>query len=351
MPADGLAEEASCRGFCVRASEESGHNPLPMSSYRFIDWATQILLALVVLLVVVLHRNAPAWWPVLVLAHLAIMAMIHLLVLADGRGTPPALVGFLRQFYPILLYTVFYRETELINGLVGVSRLDPSFVQFEHRLFGVQPSVALMKAAPELWLSEVLYAAYFSYYLMIAGVGAWLLWRNPPAFRHFVAVVSFVFYVCYVIYMFVPVVGPRLLFRDTPERSLYSVLYAGETLPAFPESVRHGMFFQVMAWIYGTFEARSAAFPSSHVAVAVTTLWFSWRYLRPIRWVHGVLAGLLCLSTVYCGYHYAVDVPAGILIAAILVPLGHRLYRRCDGSKDRSDPDRRGGQKNGEAER
>ena len=86
-----------------------------------------------------------------------------------------------------------------------------------------------------------------------------------------------------------------------------------------------------MKFIYRHFEANSAAFPSSHVAVALTTLWFSWRYLRPIRWLHTLAAALLCLSTVYCRYHYAVDVPAGIVAALILAPLGNWLYQRIDG--------------------
>jgi membrane-associated phospholipid phosphatase len=60
--------------------------------------------------------------------------------------------------------------------------------------------------------------------------------------------------------------------------------------------------------------------------VALTTVYFSFKYLRPIRWIHTLVAGLLCLSTVYCRYHYAVDVPAGALTTAILVPLGNWLF-------------------------
>jgi membrane-associated phospholipid phosphatase len=66
--------------------------------------------------------------------------------------------------------------------------------------------------------------------------------------------------------------------------------------------------------------------PSSHVAVAITTLWFSFRYLPRIRLVHLTVTILLCLSTVYCRFHYAVDVVAGVLVAAVLVPLGNWLY-------------------------
>jgi membrane-associated phospholipid phosphatase len=83
-----------------------------------------------------------------------------------------------------------------------------------------------------------------------------------------------------------------------------------------------------MAWIYRNLEAPGAAFPSSHVAVATCTLVFSFLYLRRIRWIHLAAVVLLCGSTVYCRYHYTVDVAGGLLAAAILIPIGNRLYYR-----------------------
>ena len=83
----------------------------------------------------------------------------------------------------------------------------------------------------------------------------------------------------------------------------------------------------IMAFIYD-FEAPGGAFPSSHIAVALCTVWFSWRFVPRIRYAHLILVILLCLSTIYCRYHYAVDVLGGILTAAILVPLADGLHRR-----------------------
>jgi membrane-associated phospholipid phosphatase len=68
--------------------------------------------------------------------------------------------------------------------------------------------------------------------------------------------------------------------------------------------------------------------PSSHVAVAVCTVFFSFRYWRSIRFVHLAAATVLCLSTVYCRYHYVLDVLTGLLTAAVLVPAGNWLYYR-----------------------
>jgi membrane-associated phospholipid phosphatase len=39
---------------------------------------------------------------------------------------------------------------------------------------------------------------------------------------------------------------------------------------------------------------------------------------------------LLCLATIYCRYHYAVDVVAGAVVAWALIPLGNALYSKCE---------------------
>ena len=97
---------------------------------------------------------------------------------------------------------------------------------------------------------------------------------------------------------------------------------------AFPPAVRASVFFHIMRFIYKHFEAQGAAFPSSHIAVAVCTVWFSWRYIPRIRIAHLVVVILLSLSTVYCRYHYAVDIFGGLLTTALLLPLAEYLHRK-----------------------
>jgi membrane-associated phospholipid phosphatase len=98
--------------------------------------------------------------------------------------------------------------------------------------------------------------------------------------------------------------------------------------PVFPAAIKQGWFYQAVIFIYQHFEAEGAAFPSSHVAIALVTLYFTWRYLPRLRWIHLALVIGLCVSTVYCRYHYVVDVFAGMLVAGLLVPLANALYRR-----------------------
>jgi len=139
----------------------------------------------------------------------------------------------------------------------------------------------------------------------------------------------------------VPIIGPRVFFHEIGGYVLPDPLQQLAPTDVYPESVTVGPFFQIMAFIYRTFESPGAAFPSSHVAVALSTVFFSFRYLPRIRFLHLTVATLLCLSTVYCRYHYVVDVLAGVVTFAVLAPLGNWLYARfgeTDGNLKEGQP-------------
>jgi len=310
-----------------------------MRHYRFVDWATQCYAVVAGLLILLFHGGAVPAWPWLVAAHFMVVALIHWLLhcAAQGRGGAP--VRFLHAFYPILLYTGFYRVTGLVNEMFIPGNLDPVFIRWDQVLFGSQPSLTFMDRFPQRWVAELMYGCYFSYYLMIVGVGLILLLRRRDQFDHFLAVVSISFYVCYFTYLILPVMGPRIFFLEGDMVQVIPEAWGppswGGALdgppPPFPESVQAGWFYQVVIFLYIYFESEGAAFPSSHVALAVVTLYFSWIYLPRLRWVHLVLAVGLCLGTVYCRYHYVVDVFAGLAVAAVMVPVGNCLYARFTG--------------------
>ena len=294
--------------------------------YRFVDYATQAYLLLVGVLVLLFHNGRVPGFHLLLLAHGAGVLILHAFIKGNAAWPENRFCSFFRHFYPLILYAFLYRESELLNLMFVDRYLDPTFIALEERIFGFQPAVEFMKAFPHRLVSEFFYMSYFSYYVIIAGVGLALYFRRREEFWHYLAVLSFLFYVCFLAFMVLPVAGPPAFFMEIPR-------YPGQhQLPyyplAFPDAVASGVFFKIMAFLYRTFESGGGAFPSSHVAAALCVLFFAWRYLRGVRYL--ILAATLSLSvaTVYCRYHYAVDVFAGAATAAVLVPLGEGLYRR-----------------------
>ncbi|MGH9317673.1 MAG: phosphatase PAP2 family protein, partial [Thermoanaerobaculia bacterium] len=65
-----------------------------------------------------------------------------------------------------------------------------------------------------------------------------------------------------------------------------------------------------------------------HTMIAVAVLLVAFRRARDVFWFLLPVAVCLVISTVYCRYHYVVDVLAGILLAVLTTPLGDRLYDR-----------------------
>ena len=172
------------------------------------------------------------------------------------------------------------------------------------------------------------YASYFSYYLMIGGVGFALFVRDRRQFFHYISVVSFVFYLCYVVYILLPIIGPRVFLQTINGYNLPEAFLRMSPSHTYPEAVQRGLCFHLMGLIYDVFESPGAALPSSHVAVAICTVHFSFRYLRAVRYPHLAVAILLCLLR-----SIAVTITRwmcwlGVLTAAVLIPVGNRLYFR-----------------------
>ena len=295
--------------------------------YRLVDWLTQGYLAIVGLLVLILHGATLPQWLWFVLAHLVLLVAIDGLIRWYAARPDRHVVDFLRHLYPVLLYAFLYRETGSLNRLLETGYLDAHLLRWDLAMFGGLPSVSFMERLPYLLVSELLYASYFSYYFMIPGVGIALFLRQRARFQHYIAVLSFIFYVCYLFYIFTPVMGPGILDPEKMPLPLPPDL-AGLRLPEPPAAIQVGPFFRIMQYVYEHFEAPGASFPSSHVAVALCTLYFSFRYLPRIRILHTVMVILMSIATVYCRYHYVADVIAGALAATLLIPLGNWLHGR-----------------------
>lgn len=301
-----------------------------LSRYRLVDRATQGYLLFVAVVALALRGDG---WLTLVATHLAAMAAVHWLISREAGGTTTAASRWLlrlREFYPVLLYAGLYTETVTINRMLQTPRLDPWLLRADHLLFSCQPAEVFPARLAQPWFSELMHLSYLSYYVMVGGLAAWLLLRDIPAFRHFVTVVSLVFYACYTTYLFVPAVGPRVLWADTPERATFVALYGHAPRPT-AEPAESEVFRRGFAFIEANGEIPGAAFPSSHVVVAFVTAWFSWRYVPRIRWAHLLLAVSILFSTIYTRAHYAVDVVGGLVALALLLPAAQALHRRCEG--------------------
>jgi membrane-associated phospholipid phosphatase len=205
----------------------------------------------------------------------------------------------LREVYPLVLLVGLYGSLDLLSGAGSVPVHDATVQRWEEALFGGQVSRTWWRAMPSTLWSTVLHASYFAYYVIVPAPALWFAWqRRPDDLRWYVFAVMATFVTCYLAFIFFPVAGPYYewprpdaWFLDNgPARLVYATLASGSS--------------------YG------AAFPSSHVAAAVTAAAAAWRGSRRLGLLLAVPTGLLTVAVVYCQMHYAVDALAGVAVGA-----------------------------------
>lgn len=260
--------------------------------------------ALLAVLVIAFAARIPRW-PLLLGLNLGMLALIPLVVPRLGAGRSAA-GRALRAFYPVLFVWAAYAQTGAMNQIVRTGFIDEALRALDARLFGCDPATAFAAALPHPAVAEVMHGLYFSYYLLFPGLALGLHFAGKAReLDDYLSTLCGAFYACCLAFIFLPAVGPVEL-----------------------KAPAAGRFFpQVMDLIYRWFEQPGGAFPSSHVVIALIALAYARRHAP--RWSPVFLVGCLGVlpATVYCQYHYAVDVLAGTAVAGVALFLARGHFR------------------------
>ena len=248
------------------------------------------------------------------LKHLAIFAGIILLVLfleQWEKRKQGKLITLIRDWYSITLFLYFFEATSDLNRTLFPEFIDDFFIRIDAFIFGYQPSLEWGLNYDTWFLNEILHFAYFSYYLM----GVFFLWvylKNRERYLRYTFQLGFVFFLCYLTFNVLPVVGGRYQ----------------EGMMALAEEYRHGPFTHVMAFIYRMSPHQGGAFPSSHVAVALLVNLCAFHYRPKTGWILLPLVILLTISTIFCHYHYFIDTIFGLFYGAGFYLLSSSIYNK-----------------------
>ena len=292
-----------------RATGLAGRDPIDTITIAF---------GLVLALGIGIRRGDAALASGLVLANivLALCARMAFPRLRAGRGA----ARFFGVALPFLVFYVLYRELVLVLGWPDTRFFDAVVAGPEWALWALTNPLA----GPP-WLGEVLAAAYMAYVPLLLVVVAVLGARaacGPAAPAEALARrICASWAVCYLVFLVVPVVGPRYVF------------------PALQASRLGPGPFSALA-IFNQYQGmlRGAAFPSAHVAATTVTVWSAWRWWpRGFRVVLPVALALVA-GAVYLGYHWLVDVAGGVLVGALVVAADARIVRSADARTDAASP-------------
>ena len=237
---------------------------------------------------------------------------------------PCKLVIGARLAYLLAMLSTWYPDTYSINS--QFSNLDHVFASLEQELFGFQPSLLFSQAYSSRVVSELMYMGYFSYYLFFVVTLVIVFFKQFRSVERTAFMIFAGFYICYAVYLLLPVTGPQYYYLavgmeeiahgDFPDLGHY---FSDHTEALASPGWSGGVFYQLVQLAHNAGERPTAAFPSSHVAIATLVMLITAR-LRMWRWllILAVPFLFLCLSTVYIYAHYAIDAIMGFFFGIIL---------------------------------
>ncbi len=268
-------------------------------------------LAVLSTLTLVLWRRLPS--PAGLLLRYGLMAAAVLIVvwLWPREKKLPSPVRVLLDFYPTAFIPVLYETLgDLIAAARGPAR-DDVLIAADRALFGVDVTVWMQRFVRP-GLSTLFYLAYTTYYFLALALGVLFWLRDKATLRRYIFTLTFVYLVSYAGYFALPALGPRY------------ALAASHTVPVETTAISRAISGTLDELEHTKFDV----FPSGHTMIALTVLLVSFRRARDFFWWVSPIAVCLVISTVYCRYHYVVDVIAGAVLALIAVPVGDRIYDR-----------------------
>lgn len=228
---------------------------------------------------------------------------------ADGEATASSVFAVVRDWFPFAFFLFSY---ELLRLSVFPSLLprdrDAWLLAVDRSLFGETPAVFLERFIRPA-LTDVLVGAYSLHLLLPPALAIWLYHVDRKLFRFFLLTIMVVGVLGPIGYAAVPGIGPKRAFPELFHRALDGGLYVPvhEALEAvrFPRDV----------------------FPSLHVAISSIVLFFACRRRRSVGLVLVLPVALNWISTIYLRYHYAIDVLAGWVAAALAILIAWSLLR------------------------
>jgi membrane-associated phospholipid phosphatase len=217
---------------------------------------------------------------------------------------------FYDLIFPILCVLVIFDSLGWLVHYVNPEDIDPILIRLDYLIFNNHPTIILERVMSPL-LTDILQIAYSTYYFIPISLGVVLLLNNQrEEFNRTLFLILFCFYLSYLGYILMPALGPRFTISHLQTTELRG-LFIAEPLQKLLNKLEG---------------IKRDAFPSGHTAVAVTVLYLAYRFKKRFFWILLPIVSALIFSTVYCRYHYVVDIIAGFGLTLLTIFLGEWYY-------------------------
>jgi len=275
---------------------------------NLLDFLTATFITIIILMLIFFYARFLHGWQLL-LGYIILLLLVLFISYARERWSEIKMVRVLCDFSPIFFILAIF---ELLGGITPYVRpdIDNLLIKVDMVLFGVHPTVWIEDFFIP-WVADILALAYISYYF-IPLILMLILYFRGRADEFFLTASTLLlgYYICYIAYILMPAVGPRFTLASMQQ---------------FP--LNGGIITNTIVDILNALEGNKRdCFPSGHTQIVLVSLWFAFKYRRPLFWIYLPVIIALIISTVYLRYHYVIDLIAGIAAAGINILLGQILW-------------------------
>jgi membrane-associated phospholipid phosphatase len=260
--------------------------------FRVMDIACAGFLGFVGLLLIFFHKEVQSW-PKHVFFHAALVFGILELIRIGEKHPQNKILWFLRTFYPIAVFLFGWSEVgPIVRMFFGTFWFTDVAIAMDKFLFGVHPTVWLQQFYGPI-LDEIMGIFYGGYYLFMPTVVLVLYIKGKreetlAAFSFLSMTLLSNFFLFYLL----PALSPLMADGFS---ELHTQQYTG----------------YLFTWFIRTIQANAGmaggAFPSSHISEAFILALVAFRYEKKLGRLLLPLTVGVAISTVYLGYHHAVD--------------------------------------------
>jgi membrane-associated phospholipid phosphatase len=288
-----------------------------MLSLRRSEGVLIVYLVYTAVLSVVLPVRSPVG-AIAIAVNSVVIAGFFLLAYAQSFRKPEML-GIMRDWYPVPLMLLCYREMGWLAPAGHTYTLEQSWELWDKTLLNDLG----LKAAIESFgpvLPSILEIAYLLVYTVPSfGLAMLYVYKRRERADRFLYQFLLGILIAYTLFPLFPSEPPRTVFP-------------GEDLPGYLT-----VFRRLNLWLLGGYGIHTSVFPSAHVSGAFSGAFGMIRLLPEHPWVGRfllALAILIATATVYGRYHYAADALAGLAVSlaalAIVSATDRLVFRRKD---------------------
>lgn len=233
----------------------------------------------------------------------AVMAASIMVMAKAAAHWPSTTMSRVRlALFPVLVNVVYWQLGPVVDHL-GSNNWDAALLRADRLLLTDTPAVMLGTWTPPL-LTDFLSGCYMLFFPgVLAAFFIAILRPEPGGARLFDGLIS-LYGLGFLGYTLIPAAGPHLAMPE-----------------AFPNALTGGWLTRTNAELVASGSNRVDVFPSLHTAITVFLMGSLWPRHRRVFLALLIPAAGLGVATLYLRYHYAVDLLAGLLLAAAALAL------------------------------